>query len=159
MTGKNRKKDGEGGILVQNRKARHLYDIIESFEAGIELKGCEVKSLRDGKGSVAEAYIIPRNGELWVTGMHITPYEKVGAAFQENPVRERRLLLHRREIHQLIGGVSAKGMTIVPLSVYLNERGLVKMKIGLARGKAAHDKRQDIRERDTARELAREYRL
>lgn len=146
----------ENGILVQNRKARHLYDIVDTYEAGMELKGSEVKSLRARHASIAEAYIVPRRGELWVVGMHINPYERVDG-WGVNPTRERRLLLHKKEIDRLAGAVSSKGMTIVPLSVYANERGFVKMKIGLARGKAAPDRREDLKKRTVERELAREY--
>ncbi len=147
-----------GKILVQNRKANHLYHIIERIEAGIELKGSEVKSLRDGGGSIAEAYIVPKGEEIYVVGMTIPPYTKA-AAFTEPSTRDRKLLLHRKEIDRLAGSVTQKGMTIVPLKVYLSERGLVKIEVGLARGKDAIDKRHDIKERDLKRELAREYKV
>jgi len=147
------------GDLVANRRARHLYEITDTWEAGIELKGSEVKSLREGGGSIVESYIIPRNGELYVTGMLIPPYSKSADACSVGATRDRRLLMHKREIEKISGAVSAKGMTIVPLKLYLNDRGLVKLKVGLAKGKSAHDKRDTIKERDAKRELAREYKL
>lgn len=145
--------------LVVNRRARHLYEVSETHEAGVELKGSEVKSLREGGGSIVEAYVVPRGGEMYVTGMLIPPYSKAGVANTTAAARDRRLLLHKREIAKLTGAVSAKGMTIVPLKLYLNERGLVKMLIGLARGKADRDKRETIKERDAKRELAREFKI
>jgi SsrA-binding protein len=148
----------QSGTLVQNRKARHFYEIVETLEAGIALRGCEVKSLRAGYGSVAEAYIVPRGEEMYITGMHITPYEKTEAS-GINPTRERKLLMHRRQIDKLRGQVSQKGMTLVPLKLYLNDKGLVKVEVGLARGKNVADKRQDIKERTVKRELQRDYKL
>jgi SsrA-binding protein len=154
---KTEEKADRNRILLQNRKARHLYEIVETIEVGMELKGSEVKSLRAGTGSIQEAYILPMGTQMFITGMTIPPYEKA-AAFAEPAVRERRLLLHRKEIDRLAGAVSAKGMTIVPMKVYLNDRGLVKMQIGLARGKNVVDKRHDIRERDMKRDMQREMR-
>lgn len=145
--------------LITNRKARHLYELVDKIEAGIELRGSEVKSLREGGGSIAEAYVEPRSSQLFVTGMTIPPYSNTAVAFSEPQTRDRRLLLHRREIDRLTGAVAQKGMTIVPLRVYLNERGLVKVEIALARGKSSIDKRQDIKERDVRRELEREYKF
>lgn len=144
--------------LVVNRRARHEYEFVEKFEAGIALRGSEVKSLREGKASIVEAYITPQGTELYITGMHITPYENCGN-YRPEPTRERKLLLHRKEINRLLGAVAAKGMTIVPLKLYLNERGLVKCSLALARGKALHDKREDIKRRTMDRELAREYKV
>jgi SsrA-binding protein len=155
---KTEEKADRSRILLQNRKARHLYEITETLEAGMELKGSEVKSLRAGTGSIQEAYIIPKGTQMFITGMTIPPYEKA-AAYAEPSVRERRLLLHRKEIDQMAGAVSAKGMTIVPLKVYLNDKGLVKMQIGLAKGKNTVDKRHDIRERDLKRDMEREYKV
>ncbi|MEQ8818900.1 MAG: SsrA-binding protein SmpB [Sumerlaeia bacterium] len=145
-------------VLNNNRRARHDYEIVEKFEAGVALRGCEVKSLRDGGGSVAEAYIQPRGSELWIVGWYIPPYTH-GSAWVEASDRDRKLLLNRRELNDLIGSVSQKGFTIVPLKVYLTERGLVKMEIGLARGKTRVDRRQDIKERTVKRELEREYKV
>lgn len=143
-------------VLVQNRRARHLYDIVDTLEAGIELKGSEVKSLRAGRGSILEAFVAPFRGQLWVKGMHIPQYENFGG-WPLDPVRERRLLLHKRQIERLAGAATQKGMTIVPLEVYLSERGFVKMKIGLAKGKGAPDRREDMKRRTVERELAREF--
>ncbi|MCB2155028.1 SsrA-binding protein SmpB [bacterium] len=151
-------KKSQNRVVVQNKKARHLFEITDRIEAGIVLAGSEVKSLREGKGSVAEAYIVPRGNEMWLVGMHITPYEKA-SAWVEPAVRDRKLLLHRREIDRLAGAVSQKGMTLVPLKVYFSDRGHVKIEIGLARGKKAPDKRQDLKERQIKRELEREYKV
>lgn len=155
-----KKKEFKSGAqtLVQNRKARHLYEIVEKIEAGIELRGSEVKSLREGGGSIQEAYVVPRGNELYLTGMTIPPYA-AATSWPEDPARDRRLLLHSREIERLAGSVTQKGMTIVPLRVYLNTKGLVKVEIGLARGKSKVDKRHDLRERDAQRELQREYKI
>lgn len=147
------------GDLVVNRRARHLYEVLDTWEAGIELKGSEVKSLREGGGSIVEAYIIPRGGELYITGMLIPPYSKAAEACSVGATRDRRLLLHKREIEKMSGAVSMKGMTIVPLKLYLNERGLVKLKVGLAKGRSTHDKRDAIKERESKRELAREFKI
>jgi SsrA-binding protein len=144
--------------LIKNRQARHLYEVIEKFEAGIELKGSEVKALREGGGSIKEAYVQPKGEELFICGMMIPPYSN-GSAFQEPSTRDRRLLLHRREIDKLRGSVTAKGMTIVPLRLYVNDRSLIKIEVALCRGKAAHDKRADIKERTMKRELEREYKV
>src|SRR5690606_12974575 len=122
---KTEEKADRNRTLLQNRKARHLYEIVETIEVGMELKGSEVKSLRAGTGSIQEAYVLPKGAQMFVTGMMIPPYEKA-ASFSEPTVRERRLLLHRKEIDQLAGAVSAKGMTRVPLKVYLNDKGIVK---------------------------------
>jgi SsrA-binding protein len=158
MAAKKGKKDAPSNVLVTNRKARHLYEILDTLEAGIELRGSEVKSLRENGGSIVEAYVEPRGTELFVTGMTIPPYSQA-SAWTEPTTRPRKLLLHRREIDRLAGQVAQKGMTIVPLRVYLNPRGLVKVEVGLAKGKTHVDKRHDIRERDAKRELAREYKL
>jgi SsrA-binding protein len=155
---KTEEKADRSRILLQNRKARHLFEITETLEVGMELRGSEVKSLRASMGSIQEAYVIAKGTQMFITGMTIQPYEKA-AAFAEPAVRERRLLLHRKEIDQMAGAVSAKGMTIVPLKVYLNEKGLVKMQIGLAKGKNTIDKRHDIKERDLKRDLERDYKV
>ncbi len=155
---KTEQKADRNRILLQNRKARHLYEISETLEVGMELKGSEVKSLRASAGSIQEAYVIPKGSQMFIQGMTIQPYEKA-AAYSEPSARERRLLLHRKEIDDLTGAVSAKGMTIVPLKVYLNEKGIVKMQIGLARGKNTVDKRHDIKERDMKRDMERDHRV
>ena len=138
-------------ILTNNKKARHEYFIEQEYEAGIALKGTEVKSLRLGKASVNEAFCQIRNGEVYIYGMHISPYEQ-GNRNNVDPLRTRKLLLHRREINRLIGATKEKGYTIIPLSVYL-KNGLVKVKIGLAKGKKLHDKRETIAKRDSDRRI------
>ncbi|MGI6002498.1 MAG: SsrA-binding protein SmpB [Lachnospiraceae bacterium] len=141
-------------LIANNKKAYHDYFIDEKYEAGIELAGTEVKSLRMGKCSIKEAYIRPHGNELYVEHMNITPYEK-GNIFNKDPLRDRRLLLHRHEINKLLGKVTQKGYTLMPLRVYF--RGsLVKVEVGLARGKKLYDKRQDIAKRDMRREAERE---
>jgi len=144
--------------LISNRKARHLYHIEDTIEAGMELKGAEVKSLRENGGSIKEAYVVNKGGELFVIGMTIPPYSHAGM-FSEPMTRDRKLLLHRREIDKLSGAVAAKGMTLVPLKVYTNNKGIVKMKVGLAKGKDAQDKRQDLKEKTMKREMDREYKV
>lgn len=140
-----------GKILTNNKKARHEYFIEQEYEAGIALKGTEVKSLRLGKASVTEAFCQIRNGEVFIYGMHISAYEQ-GNRNNVDPLRTRKLLLHRREINKLIGATKEKGYTIIPLSVYL-KNGLVKVKIGLAKGKKLHDKRDTIAKRDSDRRI------
>lgn len=141
--------------LITNRKARHLYHILQTVEAGVELAGTEVKSLRAGQGSLTDAYALADRDELWLQGLHIPPYTQ-GNRYNRDPDRRRRLLLHRREINRLRGQVAIKGMTLVPLRVYLTPRGWVKVEIGLCKGKKVYDKRDDIRERDLRREAQRE---
>lgn len=141
--------------LITNRKARHLYEILDTFEAGIELSGTEVKSLRESHGSLTDAFAVRRGTELWLQGLHIPPYSQ-GNRYNRDPDRIKRLLLHRREIDRLLGTVATKGLTIVPLRVYLNKKGWVKVEIALCRGKKVFDKRNDIRERDLRREADRE---
>ncbi len=144
--------------LLRNRRARHSYHILETLEAGIELKGSEVKSLRDGGGSIVEAWVTPMNNQMFIKGMTIPPYSKA-SAWIEASTRDRKLLIHRREIDRLSGAVSQKGLTLIPLRVYLTEKGLIKVEIALGKGKDARDKRDDIKERDLKRELAREYKV
>jgi SsrA-binding protein len=140
-------------ILVQNRRARHEYHVLESFEAGIALCGTEVKSCRAGNVSLNEAYARVMNDELWLMGSHIALYEQ-GNRNNHEPVRNRKLLMHRREITRLRQATEAKGLTIVPLKIYLNN-GRVKVEIGLCRGKNVRDKRQDMKKRDDALETRR----
>ena len=144
-------------VLVNNKKAFHDYFIEEQLEVGIELFGTEVKSVRAGKCSIKEAYIDARSGELIIYGMNITPYEK-GNIFNKDPLRDRRLLAHKREIMKLAGQTSQKGYTILPLEVYLT-RGKVKLLIGLGRGKKLYDKRDSIAKRDARRETEREWKV
>jgi SsrA-binding protein len=144
--------------LIQNRKARHSYEITEEIEAGIELRGYEVKSLRESGGSIVEAYITNKGTQMFIIGMTIPPYSKA-SMFTEPSKRDRRLLLHRRQINSLISAASIKGMTLIPLKVYLSEKGIVKVLVGVGRGKALYDKRQDIKERDLKREFDRDYKI
>lgn len=139
---------------TNNKKARFNYEILEQHEAGIALTGSEVKSLRNGKASLEEAFATIRNGEAFLRDCNIAPYPQAGYA-QHHPTRERRLLLHKREIRKLYAKVTQKGLTLVPLKIYFNERGIVKVLIGLARGKKIHDKRDTIKKRDQQREIDR----
>jgi SsrA-binding protein len=137
-----------------NRKARYDYFILNSFEAGVALEGSEVKSIRDGKVSLQDAFAVIENGEGYVLNMHVTPYEKT-AHFVPDPRRRRKLLLHKAEIRRLTGRVAEKGLTLIPLRVYF-VRGRVKLEIAVARGKAKHDRREDIAKRDAERDMRRE---
>ena len=143
-------------LVANNKKAYHDYFIEEKYEAGIELFGTEVKSIRQGKCSIKEAYVNIDNGEAFVEGMNISPYEK-GNIFNREPLRKRRLLLHKREIMKLAGQVQAKGYTLMPLQVYF-KNGRVKIEIGLARGKKLYDKRDDLKKKALKRETERDFR-
>ncbi len=143
-------------LISNNKKAYFDYFIEEKYEAGISLHGTEVKSMRMGKCSIKESYIKIEGGEVLIYGMHVSPYEK-GNIFNKDPLRTRKLLLHRAEIRKLDAGVKIKGYTIVPLEVYL-DHGLVKVLIGLARGKKLYDKRESIAEKDRKREEERNFR-
>lgn len=143
-------------IIAQNKKARHDYFIEETYEAGIVLKGTEVKSIRQGKVNLKDSYAAIQNGEVYVYNMHISPYEK-GNIYNVDPVRSRKLLLNRREINRLIGYTQQKGLTLVPLKLYF-KKGLVKMELAVARGKKLHDKRADIAKRHAEREIERSFR-
>jgi len=143
-------------VLVRNRKALHLYEILEKHEAGIELVGCEVKSLRAGTANLTDSFANVRNGELQLMNMHITPYPQ-GNRQNPEPDRTRKLLMHKQEISRLAGKVSQKGFTLVPLAVYLKGRR-VKVELALARGKNTYDKKQALKERDIKREADREMR-
>jgi len=139
--------------VARNPRATYDYHVLETWETGIVLTGTEVKSLRNGKASIKEAYATVRNGEVWLEGMHITPYEQ-GNRWNPAPVRSRKLLMHKREIERLIGGVEQKGLTLVPLELYFS-RGRAKVALALARGKKAHDRREDLKRRIADREMAR----
>jgi SsrA-binding protein len=139
--------------VARNPKATHDYHILETWEAGVVLTGTEVKSLRNGQASIKEAYARLRNGEVFLDGMNITPYEQ-GNRYNHDPVRTRKLLLHRREIEKLIGAVEQKGLTLVPLELYF-KNGRAKVVIALGRGKKLHDKRDDLKRRAVERETAR----
>ena len=142
-------------LIANNKKAYHDYFIEDTYEAGIALAGTEVKSLRSGKCSIKEAFVRVENGEVYVYGMHITPYEK-GNIFNKDPLRVRKLLLHKSEIRKIEGQIAQKGYTVVPLSVYFSG-SLVKVEIGLAKGKKLYDKRQDIAKKDQRREAERKF--
>lgn len=147
------KDKGPAKVIVQNRKAWHDYFIEESMEAGIVLQGTEVKSLRLGKANLQDSYAVVKDGEVFVLGLHISPYE-MGNRFNHDPIRVRKLLLHKSEINKLQAAVQKKGLTLVPLSLYF-KHGMVKVKLAVARGKLLHDKRQDVAEKDAKREIDR----
>ncbi len=142
--------------IAQNRKARHNYEILETYETGIALVGTEVKSLRDGRANFKDAYADVRGNEVWLHGMHISPYSH-GNINNHDPERDRKLLLHRNEIRRLIGKTKETGLTLVPLQLYF-KRGKVKVELGLAKGKKQYDKREAIAKRDAERETKRHLR-
>ena len=144
-------------IIAVNRKARHDYFVEDTYEAGIALYGTEVKSVRAGQVNLKDSYCSVKNGELYALGIHISPYEK-GNIFNKDPLRVRKLLLHKSEINKLIGKTKEKGMAIVPLKVYFS-KSLVKVEIGLAKGKKLYDKRDDIAKKDQKREAEREFKI
>lgn len=141
--------------IVSNRKARFEYHVLETYEAGIVLTGTEVKSLRAGKANLQDAFARFDGSELWLHNLHISPYDP-GNRFNHDPLRPRKLLLHRRELRKLIGQVEQKGLTLVPLDLHFS-RGIAKVRLALVRGKKLHDKREDVRKRDAEREIAREW--
>jgi SsrA-binding protein len=141
-------------IVAENRKARYSYQIGETFEAGIQLAGTEVKSLRQAKANIAESYVSPEGGEIWLINSNIPEYLQANR-FNHEPTRRRKLLLHKRQAERLVGAVQREGMTIVPLRLYFNERGRAKVEIALAKGKQVHDKRETEKARDWAREKGR----
>ena len=147
-------KDKADKVVAQNRKARHDYFILDSFECGIVLTGTEIKSVRAGNLNLKDSYASLEGGELWLKGMHISPYEK-GTYYNHEPEHDRKLLLHKHELLRLRGKVREKGLTLVPLSVYIKEGRRAKVELALARGKAAHDKRDAMAERDAKRDIAR----
>ena len=144
-------------LIANNKKAYHDYFIEETYEAGIALHGTEVKSLRMGKCSIKESFVRVENEEVYIYGMHISPYEK-GNIFNRDPLRVKKLLLHKSEIRKMKGKIAVKGYTLVPLKVYFN-RSLVKVEIGLAKGKKLYDKRQDIARKDQRREAERDFKV
>ena len=145
----------EKSTVSTNRKAYHEFQIIETFEAGIELLGSEVKSLREGNASLRESYVLIKKGQAWLVGMHISAYSHTGFSGHE-PIRKRRLLLHKNEILKINQKLAEKGLTAVPLKVYVNKRGWLKVEIGLARGKKLYDKRETKKRRDIEKEINRE---
>jgi SsrA-binding protein len=149
------KKDDGRRLIAENRKARHEFFITDSVEAGLELTGTEVKSLRKGHANIAESYASAEEGGLWLLNAYIPEYQGAGRFFQHEPRRKRRLLLHKKEIHKMAVAVERQGMTLIPLELYFNERGIAKLKLALAEGKKLHDKRETAKKRDWDREKAR----
>ena len=145
-----------GVTIAQNRRAHHEYSVEDTFEAGIVLRGTEIKSVRAHKVSLADAYARIERDEAWIIGLHIAPWESADVRFNHEPKRARKLLLHRDEIDELLGKTKAKGLTLVPLSIYINDRGRAKLLLGLARGKQTWDRRREIQERDAKRDAERQ---
>ncbi len=143
-------------IVASNRKARHDYDVLDTFEAGLVLQGSEVKSLRDAKAQLVDSYGFVRNDEIWLKGVHIAPYSHGHGKDGHEPDRERKLLLHRREIHEIAERINRERLTLVPLALYFLE-SRAKVEIALARGRKQHDRRQAIAERDARREAERAF--
>jgi SsrA-binding protein len=141
--------------VAVNRKARHNFTISDTFEAGLVLTGTEIKSIRAGKANLSDAYARIERGEAWLVGAHIAPFEQ-GNRYNHEPRRDRKLLLHRREIDQLMGRAAAKGLTVVPLRMYITDKGRAKLELGLAKGKQLHDRRRDIADRQARRDVERE---
>ena len=149
---------GQKKLIANNKKVYHEYFLEEIYEAGIALHGTEVKSIRMGKCSIKEAFVrIEKDGQVYIYGMHVTPYEK-GNIYNKDPLRPKKLLLHKKEIQKLIGKIAEKGYTLVPVEVYLSN-GLVKLQIALAKGKKLYDKRQDIAKKDLKREAQRDFKV
>ena len=148
--------ESQDKLVAQNRRARYDYEVLDTIEAGLVLAGTEVKSLRNGKASLQEAFATIDNGEIWVRQMHIPPYEQ-GNRWNLDPVRARKLLLHREEITKLQRSVAQKGLTLIPLKLYFS-KGRAKLLLGIAKGKKTHDKRAAIAERDSRREMDRAHR-
>ena len=144
---------GADRLIVSNRKARYEYHVLDTWETGIVLQGTEVKALREGKANLQDAFARVDNGEVWLFNVHISPYEQ-GNRFNHDPLRPRKLLLHRNEIRKLIGSVQEKGLTLVPLDVHFSG-GRAKVNLALVRGKQLHDKRETLKERDSQREIQR----
>jgi SsrA-binding protein len=149
------KEDG-GRIVATNRKARHDYTVLETVEAGIVLKGTEVKSLRLGNANLTESYATVKKGEVWLLGTHVSPYER-GSYSNVDPRRDRKLLLHRKEIRKLSARASETGITLIPLKLYFTSTNIAKVLLGVCRGKKEFDRRQDIAERDARRDIRRKY--
>jgi SsrA-binding protein len=149
-------REKEPGVqtIVRNRKARHEFEVLETWEAGIVLQGTEVKALRAGRANLQDSFARVDRGEMWLYNLHISPYEQ-GNQFNHEPLRVRKLLLHRRELLKLVGKVEQKGLTLVPLDLHFR-RGVAKVTVALVRGKKLHDKREDLKKRDAQREMERE---
>ncbi len=146
--------DGGFKIVAENRQARFEYEILETFEAGIELQGTEVKSIRNGKANLRDGFALIRKGEAWLHNVHISPHETASQHFNHEPRRTRKLLMHKQEIRKLMGKVDQQGLTLVPLKLYL-KRGWAKVTLALVRGKKLHDKRDDLKQKQAKREIAR----
>lgn len=144
-------------LIANNKKAYHEYFVLDTYEAGVALHGTEVKSLRMGKGSIKESFVRIEHGEVFIYGMHISPYEK-GNIFNKDPLRPKKLLLHKSEINKLQGKINEQGVTIVPLKIYFKD-ALVKVEIGLAKGKKLYDKRESIAKKDQQREAQRDFKI
>ena len=155
MSKKSKKRAAEGGDVATNRRARHKFKLLERFEAGIALQGSEVKSLREGKAQINEAYAVIDGGEVWLRGAHIPPYLPASAQ-NHDPDRPRKLLMHRREIERLIGKTAERGLTLVPTRIYF-KGPRAKVELALATGKEGRDRRREIQERDTRREVERDF--
>ncbi|HHW66148.1 MAG: SsrA-binding protein [Epulopiscium sp.] len=151
------KAESEYKLIAQNKKAYHDYFIEDTYEAGIVLVGTEVKSVRMGKASIKESFVRVKDGEVFIYNMHINPYEK-GNIFNKDPLRTRKLLLHRREINKILGAVTQKGYTLVPLKIYI-KGSLVKVQIGVAKGKKLYDKREDIAKKDQRRQAEKDFKV
>ena len=145
-----------GETIAQNRRARHDYSIEDTFEAGLVLRGTEIKSVRAHRVSLADAYARIERDEAWIVGLHIAPWESADVRFNHEPKRARKLLLHRDEIDELLGKTKAKGLTLVPLEIYIKDNGKAKLRLGLARGKQTWDRRREIQERDAKRDTERQ---
>jgi SsrA-binding protein len=145
-----------GETIAQNRRARHEFSIEDTFEAGIVLRGTEIKSVRAHKVSLADAYARIERDEAWIIGLHIAPWESADVRFNHEPKRARKLLLHRHEIDELLGKTKAKGLTLVPLEIYITDGGKAKLRLGLARGKQTWDRRREIADRDAKRDMDRQ---
>jgi SsrA-binding protein len=154
MAAPKKDKDSPNPVIALNKRARHEYFIEQNFEAGLALQGWEVKSLRAGKAQITEGYVLVKSGEAWLIGAHISPLKTTSTHVVADPTRTRKLLLHRRELDSLVGAVERKGHTVVPLKLYWS-KGKVKLEIGLAKGKQAHDKRATEKDRDWEREKGR----
>jgi SsrA-binding protein len=145
----------EERIAISNRKARHDFEILDTFETGIVLKGSEVKALRQGKANLQDSYGVVKQGEVWLLNMHINPFEQANQ-FNHDPLRTRKLLLHKSEIRKLIGKTTEKGLTLVPLKLYFKS-GVAKVQLALCKGKRDYDRREDIKKRDVEREMRRNF--
>jgi SsrA-binding protein len=150
-----KKRGPSGNVVARNRKARRDYDIKDTFEAGLELTGTEVKSLRAGRASINEAFATDKQDEMWLVGATIPPYEAAGTHLNHEPSRDRKLLLKRKEIASLLGSIQRKGMTLVPLAIYFNKRGIAKCELGLGEGRGKIDKRELVKQRDWNRQKQR----